>query len=135
MNNLLLFFSQISQNVVQIVTVEIYRSPPHKATSLMRNEPDREVGSLNRKAPPLQQAPVGAGAGACTCTCPCPCTGAGAGGAGAGGAGAGGAGAGAYDSYEYEQELVEKEYDAYAGENGHMVRQKKFLLSILLERY
>ena len=102
-----------------------------EATSLKRNEPDREVGSLNRQAPPLQQAPAGEGAGAATGAPPVGC-----GGAGAGGAGAGGAGAGAYDSWEYEQDMsVEKEYDAYAGENGHMVRQKKFLLSILLERY
>ena len=102
-----------------------------EAASLERNEPDREVGSLNRQAPPLQQAPAGEGAGAATGAPPVGC-----GGAGAGGAGAGGAGAGAYDSWEYEQDMsVEKEYDAYAGENGHMVRQKKFLLSILLERY
>ena len=107
-----------------------------EATSLKGNEPDREVGSLNRQAPPLQQAPAGEGAGAATGAPPVGC-----GGAGAGGAGAGGAGAGAYDSWEnallvnMQDMSVEKEYDAYPGENGHMVRQKKFLLSILLERY
>ena len=38
MNNLLLFFFQISQNVVQIVTVEICGSPPHISAKFMQKQ-------------------------------------------------------------------------------------------------
>ena len=168
MNNFLLLFSQTYQNVAQLVTVSYFSQVPararhflietaddtavdEEASSLKRNEPDREVGSLNRQAPPLQQAPAGEGAGAATGAPPVGCGGAGAGGAGAGGAecdigraGAGGAGARAmkknwgneYDSYESFERVVNLlKSGENGGENGHMVRQKKFLLSILLERY
>ena len=56
-----LYFSQVSARAKHFLIETADDTAVDEATSLKRNEPDREVGSLNRQAPPLQAPGAGAG--------------------------------------------------------------------------